>query len=216
MACVMSSIDRRPRAATSVGWIAVLALLAWLLYPSRPPAAAERKQPIAGQLLVATEAMKDPRFVGAVIYMVTHDAHGTLGLLINRPIARGSINDLLRGFGSDVEGAQREITIHYGGPVSERQGFLLHSDEVTLEGTIKNSNGIAMTSNTRLIEAIALGKGPRQFLLTLGYAGWAPGQLEGEIEANSWVLVAPDKDLIFGMDAEKKWREAMDKRQISL
>jgi putative transcriptional regulator len=160
--------------------------------------------------------MQDPRFVDAVIYLVKHDAEGTLGLVINKPIAHSSINDLLKGIGSTVQGAERDIAIHYGGPVSTRQGFLLHSDDVTFEGTIKNSNGIAMTSNTRLIEAIALGKGPRQFLLTLGYAGWAPGQLEGEILANSWVVVSSDDGLVFGADAEKKWRQAMDKRQIPL
>jgi putative transcriptional regulator len=211
----MSLADRRTVTRKSLPWIVVLALGPWLL--SLPqPRAAEPKQPIAGQLLVATENMQDPRFVEAVIFLVKHDAQGTLGLVINKPIAQGSINDLLKGFGSEVEGNKSEITIHYGGPVSDQQGFLLHSDDVVLEGTIKTSNGIAMTSNIRLIEAIALGKGPRQFLLTLGYAGWAPGQLAAEIQADSWVLVAPDTDLIFGKNADGKWRRAMDKRQIPL
>ena len=211
----MSLADRRTGTRKSLPWIVVLALGAGLL--SLPqPRAAERKQPIAGQLLVATENMRDPRFVEAVIFLVKHDAQGTLGLVINKPIAQGSINDLLKGFGSEVEGNNSEMTIHYGGPVSDQQGFLLHSDDITFEGTIRNSNGIAMTSNTRLIEAIALGKGPRQFLMTLGYAGWAPRQLEGEILANSWVIVSSDNGLVFGADAEKKWRRAMDKRQIPL
>jgi putative transcriptional regulator len=211
----MSLADRRTVTRKSLPWIVVLALGPWLL--SLPqPRAAEPKQPIAGQLLVATENMQDPRFVEAVIFLVKHDPQGTLGLVINKPIAQGSINDLLKGFGSEVEGNKSEITIHYGGPVSDQQGFLLHSDDVVLEGTIKTSNGIAMTSNIRLIEAIALGKGPRQFLLTLGYAGWAPGQLAAEIQADSWVLVAPDTDLIFGKNADGKWRRAMDKRQIPL
>jgi putative transcriptional regulator len=211
----MSLPDRGSVTRKLLPWIVVLALGPWLL--SLPqPRAAEPKQPIAGQLLVATENMQDPRFVEAVIFLVKHDAQGTLGLVINKPIAQGSINDLLKGFGSEVEGNKSEITIHYGGPVSDQQGFLLHSDDVVLEGTIKTSNGIAMTSNIRLIEAIALGKGPRQFLLTLGYAGWAPGQLAAEIQADSWVLVAPDTDLIFGKNADGKWRRAMDKRQIPL
>jgi putative transcriptional regulator len=195
---------------------AVLLLGTWLLGPSQPVTASESKPAAPGTLLVATESMQDPRFVEAVIYLVKHDAEGTLGLVINKPLAQASINDLLEGFGSSVRGAERNITVHYGGPVSTRQGFFLHSDDVTLEGTIKNSNGIAMTSNTRLIEAVALGKGPRQFLMTLGYAGWAPGQLEGEILANSWVIVSSDNGLVFGTDAEKKWRRAMDKRQIPL
>jgi putative transcriptional regulator len=211
----MSLPDRGSVTRKSLLWIVVLAFGAWLL--SLPQTrAAERKQSIAGQLLVATENMQDPRFVEAVIFLVKHDAQGTLGLIINKPIAQGSINDLLKASGSEVEGNKSEITIHYGGPVSDHQGFLLHTDDVFLEGTIKTSNGVAMTSNTRLIEAIALGKGPRQFLLTLGYAGWAPKQLEGEIQANSWVVVSSDNGLVFGTDAEKKWRRAMDKRQIPL
>jgi putative transcriptional regulator len=67
-----------------------------------------------------------------------------------------------------------------------------------------------------MIEAIALGKGPEQFIFTLGYAGWAPGQLEAELKANSWFVISADKSLIFGKDAETKWRRAMDKRQIPL
>ena len=139
-----------------------------------------------------------------------------MGFLINRPMAQGSIDNLLKGFGAEAKGSNREIVIHYGGPVSSRQGFLLHSDDVTLENSMKAEDGIAATSDTKMIEAIAMGKGPRQFLFLLGYAGWAPGQLKNEIKLNSWFVVAADKSLIFGKDADKKWRKAMDKRQIRL
>ena len=81
---------------------------------------------------------------------------------------------------------------------------------------MKAKDGIAATSDSKMIQAIANGKGPRQFLFMLGYAGWAPGQLEGELQAKTWVVVAADKSLIFGKDAEKKWRQAIDKRQIPL
>jgi putative transcriptional regulator len=109
-----------------------------------------------------------------------------------------------------------EVVIHYGGPVGQNQGFVLHSDDVLLEDSTKVKDGIAMTSDSNLIEAIGLGKGPRQYLIILGYAGWAPGQVEAEIDANAWFVVTSDKALIFGNDAEKKWRRAMDKRQIPL
>jgi putative transcriptional regulator len=197
-------------------WLGALVLFSGFISAQYPTAAAEHKQPIAGQLLVATENMKDPRFVESVIYIVKHDDEGTLGLVINKPIARGPIDDLLKGFGSEVQASKRDIVIHYGGPVSTRQGFLLHSDDVMLESSMKTRDAIAMTSDIRMIEAIALGKGPQQFLFTLGYAGWAPGQLEGELAINSWALVPADKSLIFDKDAEKKWRQAIDKRQISL
>lgn len=196
--------------------LAALTILMALLCGESRPFAAEREKAFVGQLLVATEEMQDPRFVESVIYIVKHDHEGTMGLVINRPIAQAPIDDLLKGFGAEAKGGTREITIHYGGPVSGRQGFLLHSDDVLLENSMKAKDGIAATSDTKMIQAIANGKGPRQFLIMLGYAGWAPGQLEGELKAQTWVLVSADKSLIFGEDADKKWRHAIDKRQIPL
>lgn len=171
---------------------------------------------LAGQLLVATSDMRDPRFVEAVIYMVKHSADGAMGLVINRPLAKGSVEDLLKGMGVESKGAKGEIIIHYGGPVSPEGGFILHSDEVLFESSTRVMDGIAMTSDPKLIEAISRGKGPRQSLLAFGYAGWAPGQLEDELKANAWFVVSGDKAFIFGKDADKKWRQAMDKRQIPL
>jgi putative transcriptional regulator len=178
--------------------------------------AAEQSDDLTGQLLVATPEMRDPRFVETVIYMVKHSAEGAFGLVINRPLAKGPVEDLLKGFGMDSSGAKGEIIVHYGGPVSPSAGFVLHSDDVLLEESAKVANGIAMTSDPKLIEAMAQGKGPRQSLFILGYAGWAPGQLEGELKAGSWFVVSGDKALIFGEDADRKWQQAMDKRKIPL
>jgi putative transcriptional regulator len=179
-------------------------------------AAADQDGFITGQLLVATPEMKDPRFAEAVIYMVKHDADGAFGLVINRPMAKGPFEDLLKGFGAEIEGAQGEVLIHYGGPVSMQQGFVLHSDDIMIESSMKVVNGIAMTADVKMIEAMARGKGPSQSLVMLGYAGWAPGQLEMEVKADSWFVIPGDKSLVFGEDADKKWRAAMDKRQIPL
>ena len=178
--------------------------------------APDRERFLAGELLVATPEMTDPRFAESVIYMVKHDADGALGLVINKPIAKGSVDDLLKGFGIDANGSNREIVIHYGGPVSQRQGFLLHTDDHSMESSTKVADGIAMTADIKMLEAMARGKGPRQSLFMLGYAGWAPGQLEMELKANSWFVIGGDKALIFGSDADKKWRQAMDKRQVPL
>src|SRR5919106_6987984 len=189
---------------------ALFALLAAAILASRI-FAAEKTDFIAGQLLVATTDMRDPRFVETVIYIVKHNSEGAFGLVINRPLAKGPIGDLLKGFGADSKGAEGEIIIHYGGPVGSDQGFVLHSDEVLLNSSTKVKDGIAMTSDTKLIEAISRGKGPRQSLFMLGYSGWAPGQLEAEIKANAWYVIPADKALIFGQDADKKWHQAMDK-----
>ena len=179
-------------------------------------AAADQDRFITGQLLVATPEMKDPRFAETVIYIVKHDADGAFGLVINRPMAKGPFEDLLKGFGTEINDAKGEVVIHYGGPVSMQQGFVLHSDDIMIESSMKVANGIAMTADVKMIEAMARGKGPSQSLVMLGYAGWAPGQLEMELKADSWFVIPGDKSLVFGKDADEKWREAMDKRQIPL
>jgi putative transcriptional regulator len=178
--------------------------------------AAEPEQSLAGKLLVAGDDMQDPRFVESVIYLIKHDHEGTMGFVINRPIGQSTVDDLLKGLGAPAAGSKRDITIYYGGPVSGRQGFLLHTDDVTYEKSIKAKDGILATSQREMLEDLAAGKGPAHFLFILGYAGWAPGQLADEIKSNSWFVVPADKNLIFGKDAEKKWRHALDKRQIRL
>ena len=197
-------------------WRLSIFLLFALSLPLSEINTAEQSDYLTGQLLVATPEMRDPRFVETVIYMVKHSGEGAFGLVINRPLAKGPVEDLLKGFGIDSSGAKGEIIIHYGGPVSPSAGFVLHSDDVLLEESAKVANGIAMTSDPKLIEAMAQGKGPRQSLFILGYAGWAPGQLEGELMAGSWFVVSGDKALIFGEDADRKWQQAMDKRKIPL
>jgi putative transcriptional regulator len=160
--------------------------------------------------------MKDPRFAATVIYLVKDDNEGAMGLVINRPMTQARVDDLLIGFGVEPKGSDRQITVHYGGPVSTFQGFLLHTDEITVENSITGGDGIAMTSSIKMIEAIADGKGPAEFVFALGYAGWAPGQLHAEITAQAWFVAAADKTLIFGTDAELKWARALEKRQIPL
>lgn len=208
-----SSFVQRCRRSLS---IAGLLLLVCLLASQRASAADNSNGIFAGQLLVATEDIKDPRFVETVIYLVKHNAEGTLGLVINRPIAKGPIDDLLKGFGAPANGSKREVIVHYGGPVGTRQGFVLHSDDVKIDGSLIVKDGIAMTSDVKMIEAIAAGHGPKQALIMLGYAGWAPGQLAAEIKNQAWFLIPGVKTIVFGKDAEKKWNQARERRQIPL
>ncbi|MGZ8452650.1 MAG: YqgE/AlgH family protein [Candidatus Binatia bacterium] len=171
---------------------------------------------LAGQLLVASSEMKDPRFAESIIYLVKHDDTGALGLVVNKPVAKVPFDELLKGFGIDTKGAKGEIVVHYGGPVNRYQGFVLHSDDWVLDSSTKVKDGVAMTADAKMVQALADGKGPRQALLIMGYAGWAAGQLEMELNANSWFAIGADKSLVFGNEPEKKWRRAMDKRQIPL
>lgn len=199
-------------------WISLglLSILAGTFLAPSLSRTANREPYLAGQLLVATPEMQDPRFVETVIYLVKHDAGGAMGIVINRPLGKAPIEALLKGIGVESKGAKGEIVVHYGGPVSPEAGFILHSDDLLLESSIKVKDGIAMTADAKLIEAISRGTGPRQVLLALGYAGWAPGQLEGELKADSWFVVAVDKAFIFSQNADKKWRQAIDKRRIPL
>ena len=164
------------RAVRYFVWLIALALITFSPLEHCRARAGENES-LVGKLLVAGEAMQDPRFIESVIYVIKDDQEGAMGFIINRPIAQGSIDDLLKGFGAEAKGSNREIVIHYGGPVSSRQGFLLHSDDITLENSMKAKDGIAATSDTKMIEAIAMGKGPRQYLFMLGCAGWAPGAI---------------------------------------
>ena len=193
-----------------------LVLISALLLGSPAVIAADNGDTLAGQLLVASPEMKDPRFVETVIYMVKHSAKGAFGLVINRPLAKGPIEDLLKGFDADTKGVKGEIVIHYGGPVTPTAGFILHTDDVLLDDSTLVKDGIAVTSDAKLIAAIGRGKGPRQALVIMGYAGWAPGQLEAELKAEAWFVVPADKKLIFSKDPDRKWRQALDKRQVPL
>jgi len=197
-------------------WLAALLLV--IDVPGAAPAdlTAPANRFLAGQLLVASSEMKDPRFAESIIYMVKHDDTGALGLVVNKPVAKVTFDELLKGFGIDGTSAKGEIVVHYGGPVNRHQGFVLHSDEWVLDSSTKVKDGVAMTADAKMVQALASGKGPRQALLVLGHAGWAAGQLEMELKANSWFAIGADKSLVFGNEPEKKWRRAMDKRQIPL
>ncbi|HWQ70019.1 MAG TPA: YqgE/AlgH family protein [Patescibacteria group bacterium] len=179
-------------------------------------AAAARSTTLAGQLLVARDELRDPRFVRAVIYVVHHGATGAMGLIVNRPIGEASLSELLEQAGLDNTGIKGKIRVHFGGPVEPGQGFVLHTADYKIEGTEVMEGGIAVTARSEILRAIGMGTGPRQSLFALGYAGWAPGQLEAEIKAGAWEIVPADKMLVFDENAETKWERAMARRTIYL
>lgn len=178
--------------------------------------AAPRPIGLAGQLLVAKDELRDPRFVRSVIYMVHHDTTGAMGLIINRPIGDAPLSELLEQAGSDGAEIKGQIRVHYGGPVESRQGFVLHTADYTIQGTEVVHNGIAVTARSEILRAIATGTGPRKSLFALGYAGWAPGQLEAEIQSGAWEIISADTALVFDDNAETKWERAMAKRTMYL
>ena len=171
---------------------------------------------LAGQFLVAADEMGDPRFVRTVILMIRHDATGAMGLVVNRPVGEAPIARLLERIGLDATGARGDVRLHYGGPVEPKQGLTLHTTEFSIDGTLQVTRGIAVTGNPEILRAIGAGRGPKRYLVALGYAGWAPGQLEGEMKAGAWVAVPADAALTFDEDSEKKWERAMARRQVVL
>jgi putative transcriptional regulator len=164
---------------------------------------------LTGHLLVAMPQMADARFARSVIYVCAHTADGAMGLVINREIDSITFPGLLKQLEIDVPGADDQIRIMFGGPVETGRGFVLHSPEYTHESTMLIGNEVGLTATMEILKDIAKGAGPRRSLLALGYAGWAPGQLDSEIQANGWLHVPADPDLIFAENLGTKWDDAL-------
>ncbi|MCJ9427632.1 YqgE/AlgH family protein [Kordiimonas marina] len=161
------------------------------------------------KLLLAMPGMLDPRFDRSVIYVCSHDSEGAMGLIINQPFDGLSFPDLLEQLEIDVKGQAPDITIHHGGPVEPGRGFVLHSADYVQESTLVVSERLALTATVDVLRAIAEGTGPKHHLLALGYAGWGAGQLEQEIQSNSWLTAEADDEIIFNTELEQKWPRAM-------
>jgi putative transcriptional regulator len=166
---------------------------------------------LAGQLLVAMPQMQDPRFARTVIFMCAHTPEGAMGLVVNRLVHSITFPDLLEQLGVEPALGGNEIRVHFGGPVESGRGFVLHTADYNREGTLPINSGIALTATVDILRDIARGTGPRQRLLALGYAGWGPGQLDAEIQANGWLQVPADEHLVFGGDLDNKWQHALAK-----
>src|SRR5688500_1945565 len=168
----------------------------------------------AGQLLVAMPQMQDPRFAKSVIYLCAHTPEGAMGLVLNKLVDSITFPDLLEQLSIEPAISGEEIRVHFGGPVESGRGFVLHTADYQREGTLPINSGIALTATVDILRDMARGAGPRQTLLALGYAGWGPGQLDAEIQANGWLQVPADEQLVFGQELEAKWELAMAKLGI--
>lgn len=176
-----------------------------------------------GQLLIAMPSMSDPRFARTVIYLCAHSSDGAMGIIVNQHAPHINFCELLEQLNivptkerisipEDLE----EMAVHVGGPVETGRGFVLHSaDYFADDSTLPIDDGVCLTATIDILRAIAGGKGPDRALLALGYAGWAPGQLETEIQSNGWLNCDSDADLIFDDDIEGKYSRAMTKIGIN-
>jgi putative transcriptional regulator len=177
-----------------------------------------------GQMLIAMPSMRDERFSRSVIYVCAHSSDGAMGIIVNQLAANVNFPDLLVQLevipAADViQLPQRAGTVKVlkGGPVETGRGFVLHSADFFIENsTLPIDDGICLTATLDILKAIARGDGPASAVLALGYAGWAPGQLENEIQENGWLHCAADSELIFGSDNEAKYAKALKKLGVDL
>jgi len=165
---------------------------------------------LAGQLLVAMPGMGDPRFDRAVIFLCAHSEDGAMGLIVNKPAEDVRFSDLLDQLSISPAPDVRDVRVYSGGPVEHGRGFVLHSADYTSNrSTLRVNDRFGMTATLDILEHIARGFGPSQSLLALGYAGWAPGQLEDELGRNGWLTCAATPEIVFSRNDGGKWGAAL-------
>ncbi len=166
------------------------------------------------QMLIAMPSMADPNFAHSVTLMCQHNEEGAIGITINR-LSGFTLGEILQQL--DIPCEREEISsipVLEGGPVSPDHGFVLHPPEEGFESSIRINDDIMVTTSRDILTAIAAGKGPRQFLVALGYAGWGNGQLESEMRQNAWLSVRADKAILFDSPLQSRWEKAVGKLGI--
>ena len=168
-----------------------------------------------GQLLIAMPGMGDMRFERSVIFLCAHSDEGAMGLIVNKPAPELRFGDLLAQLKIEAGAELPETRVHFGGPVEHGRGFVLHTSDYGAEdSSLSVSPEFSMTATVDILRDMAKGAGPTRALLALGYAGWGPGQLEGEIQANGWLTARADPDLVFGGRDGGKWAAALRSLKI--
>ncbi len=171
---------------------------------------------LENQLLIAMPALDDSYFNKTVTYVCEHNEEGAMGLIINLPIDL-TLNELLAHIDADVESnpimRQKVLT---GGPVAAQRGFVLHSPQTCWKSSLPLSKDIMITTSKDILMALGTDQAPEKFLVTLGYAGWGPGQLEEEIKENSWLTTDADHDILFNTPIEQRWKKATEKLGIDI
>ena len=190
----------------------------------KPDATTPARGYLDGQMLIAMPAMSDERFARSVIYVCAHSSEGAMGIVVNHPARNIKFPDLLVQLDVipaseriELPGRAEGVKVLKGGPVETGRGFVLHSADFFIENsTLPIDEGICLTATLDILKAIARGSGPASAILALGYAGWAPGQLEHEIQENGWLHCAADPELVFGTDIDSKYDKALRKIGIEL
>ncbi|PTQ73470.1 YqgE/AlgH family protein [Celeribacter persicus] len=171
---------------------------------------------LTGKLLIAMPGIGDPRFNGAVVFMCAHSDDGAMGLMINKVSQDISVSDVFSQLEIRPTPDMRPLPVHFGGPVEVGRGFVLHSTDYDADhASMDVGSGYAMTASRDILRDMAQGGGPRERLLCLGYAGWGPGQLEGEIGQNGWLSCDATPEIVFETPDTRKWQAALLSMGIS-
>jgi putative transcriptional regulator len=168
-----------------------------------------QKVNLTQHFLIAMPLMTDPHFAKSLTFVCEHNDQGALGVVINRPIEM-NLEALLEQVSITPEsGDFKSVAIHFGGPVQVDRGFVLHTPLGEWQSTLAVTPEIGLTTSKDILQAVARGEGPRRILVTLGYAGWAPGQLEHELAQNAWLTVEATPQVIFDLPPDERLPAAM-------
>ncbi len=165
---------------------------------------------LKNQYLLATPSIKDPLFASSIVYLCEHNAEGCMGMVINH-LSDQNLGSLFKQLDIDCNDENiRQRPVFIGGPVNLQQGFVLHTPPCDWDRSLRVTDEICLTSSKDILEAIARGNGPQRFLVLLGFSGWSAGQLEQELQQNSWLNTASSLDITFNEDIDHKWQMAFD------
>lgn len=215
MAFIPSAFHWR-RFVLAVATLLLPAVLVGAVAPNATEPAGPAHESLAGQLLIASPDMRDPRFDHAVILVVRHDRDGALGVVINMPAGERPLAGLLAAIGENATAANGNIPVFIGGPVEPDMALVLHSAEYHCPGTVAIDGHVAVTLSPQILRDIAAKAGPQKSLFAFGYAGWGAGQLDGEMQRNVWFTAPEDPKLVFDEDRAKVWDLAMGRRTRDL
>jgi putative transcriptional regulator len=172
------------------------------------PAGKSSEGYLEGQILIAMPNMADPKFEQSVLFLCAHSKQGAMGLVLNKLVGNISFADLLSQLHIATPEARAVpgIPVQFGGPVETGRGFVLHSPDYSAgHATAKVGSNVGLTATIDILKAMADGEGPREKMVALGYAGWGAGQLESEIQRNSWLTCPADDYLLYGQEWQNKW-----------
>jgi putative transcriptional regulator len=167
---------------------------------------------LANHFLIAMPAMQDPVFGGTVVYVCEHNENGVLGVVINKPTDM-TMQVLFERIDLKLQGGLDQPIVDepimFGGPVQDDRGFVLHTPGARYSSSLTVTEEVAFTTSIDVLEAVAAGQGPQRMLVSIGYSGWSPGQLEDEISRNGWLTVGADARILFDMPIEDRYVAAM-------